>query len=60
MWKIRRSCGGRLIWWADPAARGLLPDKAVFEWMETGFAGLEGGVGPISLGSISPFCFSWY
>src|SRR5689334_2976034 len=54
---IRRSCGGRLIWRADPAATGLLPDKAVLKQVESRFVGLEGGIGPISLGSISPFRF---
>jgi hypothetical protein len=54
---IRRSCGGRLIWRADPAATGLFPDKAALEQVESKLAGLEGGIGPISLGSISPFRF---
>jgi signal transduction histidine kinase len=54
---IRRSCGGRLIWRADPATTGLFPDKAALEQEESRFAGLEGGIGPISLGSISPFRF---
>jgi len=48
---------GALSGGPNPAATRLLPDKAAFKEAESKLAGLEGGIGPISLGSISPFLF---